>query len=116
VPHRRSDLPPSQLYSGVAPYGAASAWPQQAAHEDHIGTVPARLRSQRSLNSWRSSGREVFADGLVVKKISSIGDSRDCQSGSSIKRTTRMIRLVPAQLCAPQDRLNAKTLITTPRL
>jgi hypothetical protein len=40
--------------------------------------------------------RKVFADGLVAKKISSIGDSRDCQSGSSINRTTRMIRLVPA--------------------
>jgi hypothetical protein len=40
-------------------------------------------------------------DGLVRKKISSIGDSRDCQSGSSINRTTRMIRLVPALLCAP---------------
>jgi hypothetical protein len=37
----------------------------------------------------------------VAKKISSIGDSRDCQSGSSINRTTRMIRLVPALLCAP---------------
>jgi hypothetical protein len=36
----------------------------------------------------------------VAKKISSIGDSRDCQSGSSIKRTTRMILLVPALLCS----------------
>jgi hypothetical protein len=37
------------------------------------------------LNGWRSSGRKVFADGLVAKKISSIGDSRDCQSsGHSI--------------------------------
>jgi hypothetical protein len=44
------------------------------------------------LNGWRSSGRKVFADGLVAKKISSIGDNRDCQSGSSIKRTTPMIK------------------------
>ena len=44
------------------------------------------------MNGWRSSGRKVFADGLVAKKISSIGDSLDCQSGSSIKRTTRMIK------------------------
>ena len=27
------------------------------------------------LERWRSSGRKVFADGLVAKKISSIGDS-----------------------------------------
>jgi hypothetical protein len=52
------------------------------------------------LNGWRSSDRKVFADGLVAKKISSIGDRWDCQSGSSIKRTTRMIRLFPALLCA----------------
>ena len=44
------------------------------------------------LNGWRSSGRKVFADGLVARKISSIGDSWDCQSGSSIKPTTRMIK------------------------
>jgi hypothetical protein len=42
-------------------------------------------------NGWRSFGRKVFADGLVAKKISSIGDSRDRQFGSSIKRTTCMI-------------------------
>jgi hypothetical protein len=36
----------------------------------------------------------------VAKKISSIGDNRACQSGSSIKRTTRMIWLVPVLLCA----------------
>jgi hypothetical protein len=57
------------------------------------------------LNGGRSSGRKVFADGLVAKKISSIGGSRDCQSGSSINRTTRMIRLVPALLCAPYGQL-----------
>jgi hypothetical protein len=37
----------------------------------------------------------------VAKKIFSISGSRDCQPGSSIKRTTRMMRLVPALLCAP---------------
>jgi hypothetical protein len=42
-------------------------------------------------SGWCSSGRKVFVDGLVAKKISSISDSRDCQFGSSIKRTTRMI-------------------------
>src|SRR6516165_4080179 len=55
----RSDLPLSQSYSRVAPTlritkdlsslcrnDAASAWPQRAAHEDHIGTVPARRRKR----------------------------------------------------------------------
>src|SRR5215469_18316345 len=55
----RSALPPSQTYSrshltlritndlsSLFRNDTASAWPQRAAHEDHIGTVPARRRKQ----------------------------------------------------------------------
>src|SRR6516165_8153091 len=106
----RSDLPPSQLHSRVAPTlritndlsslcrnDAASAWPQQATHEDHIGTFPAhrRKRAKFVLLIKTDIARPLSGDDVDARMSRARGlrGKRSDQSGANTAITVAFVEI-----------------------